>query len=960
MKKNETHFAAEYKKLNPAQREAVDSIEGPVMVVAGPGTGKTQGLSMRVGNILKRTDTAPESILALSFTEAGAHNLRKRLVALIGQAGYRVRISTFHGFCNEVIQRFSAYFPRIIGDTNANIIDKIDILEYVIAKNKLAKLKPFANPYHYVRDIENRISKLKRENIDPHRFEKLARQESEKNHERNAEFLLVYRAYEDELCKRKLYDYDDMIMEVLRECRSNPELLASLQEEIQYILADEHQDANAGQNELLTLLMSYHQNPNIFVVGDEMQAIFRFQGASLENFAGFRRTYPSARVIVLKENYRSVPSIVNAALTLALGKELVATRTKTPGVKGSQTNGVRVVIFDTSEAELYFLRKDIEGLIASGVDPGEIAVLYRDNKDVLPVVRVFEKGDVPFLIESDQDILEDTDIRKLIFILRAVEHIEDVTLFAEAMHVDFLNVPSQDVYRFLREKKRSPGIQSLVSDFSRWHKLSRNKGLVELFEIITRESGFLSHVVSLSDSVIKLEKLSALFEELKTLTENHRHYALSDFIRYLDLLETHNVLLKRDTRPGLIIGVHLSTAHRSKGQEYDYVYIIGAVDGHWGGRRIYDKLSFSFLDGQAKLAGDKDEEEEKRLFYVALTRAREQVTVTYSRKRSDGRENLPSRFIDEMGELGGKAAKLDTGEREKASLEDPIARYQERKNFGPKASDKEYIKELFDNQSLSVTALNNYLRCPWQYFYVNLLRIPTAIMSHQLYGTAVHASLHELFEGLKNGKCTDKKSFLKMFELALKREPLSEHEFELALKRGKQALGGYFDTYKNTWKSNVLTEFGIKGVEVGGVKLSGRLDKIEFLDLSTSSRRVVSGAVNVVDYKTGKPKSRNDIEGNTKSSDGNIKRQLVFYKLLLNRYADRRYKMQSGEIDFVEPNERGYYKKYKFEISNVEVSKLEDTIKRVGKEIRSLSFFDKRCGDSKCEWCKLRVMMRQQ
>jgi len=928
-----------YKKLNLAQREAVDAIEGPVMVVAGPGTGKTQVLAMRVGNILRRTDTAPESILALSFTEAAAHNLRSRLVSLIGPTAYRVRISTFHGFCNEVIERFASYFPRIIGATNANIIDKIDILERIIEKNKLSKLKPFASPYHYVRDIENRISKLKRENIDPDKLEQLITGEREKDVERNHEFLLIYRAYERQLRERKLYDYDDMIMEVLRQMRSEPDLLASLQEEIQFVLADEHQDANTGQNELLTLLMSFHKNPNIFVVGDEWQAIFRFQGASLENFAGFRCTYPEARVVILTHNYRSVPSVIRAASKLANDKHLLATKKE---MMGKENNSVRLAAFDTTEAEMYFLRKDIEGLIANGVDPGEIAVLYRDNKDVLPIVRVFEKSNLPFLIESDQDILEDVDIRKLIAILRAIEHIIDSTLFAHALHADFLNVPSSDIYKFIREGKRSSSVQSLASSFQKWHKFSRNKGLIELFEIIARESGFLSHLVGLPDSVTKLEKLSSLFEELKTLTENHRHYGLSDFIRYLDLLETHNVLLKRDTRPGHSVGVHLSTAHRSKGQEYDYVYIIGTVDGHFGGRKIHDKISFSFLDGE------KDEEEERRLFYVALTRARQGVTITYACKRLDGRENLPSRFVAEL--IPDFIHEIDTKKYEKESLRDPLSRYAERKNFGPKSSDRKYVQELFDNQGLSVTALNNYLRCPWQYFYVNLLRIPTAVLPHQMYGTAVHASLRDLFDILKVGKKIDKMKYLNIFENALRHQPLSEHEFEIALTRGKKALGGYYDTYKKTWPTDVLTEFAIKGVEVGATKLTGKLDKLE---LGEDGR-----SVSVVDYKTGKPKSRNEIEGKTKNSDGDIKRQLVFYKLLLSRFANGRYKMITGEIDFVEPNERGYYKKEKFEIAPEEIKKLESTIERVGHEIASLSFLNKRCADRQCSWCALRDMMK--
>src|SRR3989344_4120023 len=262
-----------YKALNPAQKEAVDNIEGPAMVVAGPGTGKTQVLTLRIANILKRTDANPDSILALTFTESVAHNLRTRLVEIMGTVGYRIAIFTFHGFCNDVIRRFAPHFPGIVGYAHANLIDQILILEEIIARSRLTKLKPFGNPYFYVRDVVSTIGKLKRENIDPNKLEKLIRKEPKERRERNKEFLYLYREYEKLLRARGYYDYDDMVMEVIRVLGADKELLSSLQEQYQYVLADEHQDANAGQNELLKLLMSFHQSPNIFVVGDEKQAI---------------------------------------------------------------------------------------------------------------------------------------------------------------------------------------------------------------------------------------------------------------------------------------------------------------------------------------------------------------------------------------------------------------------------------------------------------------------------------------------------------------------------------------------------------------------------------------------------------------------------------------------------------------------------------------------------------------
>ncbi|MEK7535425.1 MAG: ATP-dependent DNA helicase [Patescibacteria group bacterium] len=932
-------FQKQYKKLNPAQRLAVDSIEGPVMVVAGPGTGKTQVLTLRIANILKLTDASPDSILALTFTESATYNLRTRLVQIVGAAGYRVGIFTFHSFCNDVIRRYSPHFPRIVGYSHANIIDQILILEEIIKRSKLNKLKPFGNPYFYVRDIISTIGKLKRENIDPDKLEKLVKREPKERSERNKEFIFLYREYQKSLRQKGYYDYDDMIMEVIAVLKKDKELLLRLQEEFQYVLADEHQDANAGQNELLELLMSFHKNPNIFVVGDEKQAIFRFQGASLENFKGFKKAFPGAQVIALTHNYRSRTLLIDAANKLLPGK-LVSGRTQTPGNPrlpgvGNQLPGVRITSFATLEQELEFILHDIERHVKEGISAGEIAVLYRDNRDALPLVRILEKGDVPFMIESDQDILEDNDIRKLINLLQAIESVSSKEKLSDALHIDFLNVESSEIYKFLREGISTPRIRYLTARVSAWHKMSKNKSLIECFEIIVRESGFLSHILGLPDAVEKMGKLNSLFDELKILLGNHPKYSLTDFLKYIDLLTDHNVLVKGSASPAKSGGrsvVHLMTAHKAKGQEFDIVYIVGAIDGHWGGRRIANRLAFEFL------GADSDTEDERRLFYVALTRAKDELVITYANSRSDGKSALPSRFLTELDISLSKSPKATSPEGY-ALRAPPGKQFAPRVQTGVSISDKTYLNNLFTEQGLSVSALGNYLECPWKYFYVNLLRVPTALESYHMYGIAIHAALKDLF-----ARDLDRKGLLSNFTRHISEQPLGKIEIARALKRGQKVLGGYYDTYYKTWNKNVLTELAIKGVLLGETKLTGRLDKLELID--------PHGNVSVIDYKTGKPKSRNEI---VKSG---YLRQLTFYKILLDRFANGRYKMTSGEIDFVEPNERGYYKKEKFEIESDAVEELEKEIARISSEIKSLKFWREHCEDPKCPWCALHKMMK--
>ncbi|MFM2357453.1 MAG: hypothetical protein RJA61_190, partial [Candidatus Parcubacteria bacterium] len=341
-------FDSAYKTLNKAQKQAVDTIEGPVMVVAGPGTGKTQILTLRIANILLKTDTAPENILALTFTESGVLSMRKRLSRIIGTVAYRVSINTFHGFANEIIQNNPEEFPHIIGSRSTTDIEQIGIVEKILQENDFEFLKPYGDQNYFVKPILSGINDLKREGIDTENFKGLIKKaqdefvsivdlyhekgahkgkmkgvykDLEKVISKNKELSKIYDIYESSLRKAKLYDYNDMIMEVLRALRSNEDLLLRLQEQHQYILVDEHQDTNNAQNKILELLASHFApRPNLFVVGDEKQAIFRFQGASLENFLYFKKLYPETVLISLVENYRSTQSILDGAHSMLPGE----------------------------------------------------------------------------------------------------------------------------------------------------------------------------------------------------------------------------------------------------------------------------------------------------------------------------------------------------------------------------------------------------------------------------------------------------------------------------------------------------------------------------------------------------------------------------------------------------------------------------------------------------------------
>lgn len=999
-------FEIQYKRLNKAQKEAVDTIEGPVMVAAGPGTGKTQILALRIANILLKTDVKPENILAITFTESGVFSMRKRLRSIIGNQAYRVAINTFHGFCNEIIKNHPEDFPTIIGSVNITEVDQIRVLEEVFSELSLDKLTTFNDPFYYLKSAKSAIGQLKQEGISPDRLaSELTKQEKAfseipdlystkkgyegklktkyqdelKRLEKNKELVLVYRAYEAKMREYKYYDFTDMIMQTLDALRQDQDLLLSLQETYQYLLVDEHQDTNNAQNGVLELLASFYDQPNLFVVGDEKQAIFRFQGASLENFLYFQHKYPKAKFIVLEDNYRSSQTILDSAHSLLSGNK------KLQAKAGHQEEKIQVYELSTQTVEDYFVAKNISEKIALGVKPEEIAIIYRENRDAFSIAKMLEKMGVPATIESNQDLLADSDIKKLIKVLRAVDQFGDSNAFIESLHIDWLGIEPLDVFKFTQAvaqakanaydaaKHRHFLDQAGIGDVDQinaWYeKLAKFKTLAAgeevalVFETIVRESGLLAAILAQDDNVEKIDKINALFDEVQTLIEKKRDAQLSDFMDYLEMLDKHEIKLKKNNegvRPGR---VRLMTAHGSKGLEFDYVYLVYVNDRHWGNKNHRDLISLPsqiFSLTGCNFAEADENDDERRLFYVSLTRAKQGVIISYARQDKNLKEMLPSMFLAELDKTFWDLVPTDTYEAD--YVKNVGLRYAPSQTKGVNLKDQKFIKELFLTRGFAVTHLNNYLTCPWKYFYMNLLHLPKAKELHLMYGTAVHAALCDFFNQFKEETDPSKEFLLAAYERNLALQPISADDFVQCKKRGEEALSGYYDSYHGTWRTNVLTEFDIKGIMLTDeVVLTGKLDKLEFLD--------DSGRVNVVDYKTGKPKSRGKIEGggmpSTGSTDNNggneseggIKRQLAFYHLLLNKYDNGKYQMVSGDIDFVEPNQSGKYKKESFVVSPTEVTDLETLIKRVADEIINLKFWDKRCSDPQCEFCALREML---
>jgi len=961
-----TPFQKAYSSLNDLQKKAVATIDGPVMVMAGPGTGKTQVLTVRIANILAKTDTDPSAILALTFTESATKEMRARLIDLVGHDGYYVKVTTFHSFCNDIIAENPERFSRPAGLVAATDLEKIEIITKILEDGSFLLLKPINNPALYLRDIISSLSDLKREGITVKKFAKLihtlsedfaaekdglgktAFAEKEKLVSKNIDLLAIYKKYQAELVRLGRFDYEDMINWVVEAFETDEEFLLSYQEKFQYLLVDEYQDTNSAQNRLLFALAGFWgENANLFVVGDPAQSIFRFQGASQENTQQFEKTFPNTVKITLDQNYRSTPIILSSAAALIADSPLNHNVTHVP-------KPVRVAKFNSSVFEDEFLSSSIKDKIKNGVSPSDIAVIVKENKDLDHLVSLFKQKGIPYRLEGGTNILTTPLISQFLKILRVVTSLpgpsDDLDLFTVFNYPYFHHQPLA-VLKLARrahtlrlslvdllgsaDPALDPKVKAAFDLFVSWGQDASSLTLSESFQKIFQESGLMDYILKLPQPITELNRFSTLYEDVKNQLAADPALDLPGYVKNLDLMQAHGVKLPESTLVSDKEAVTLTTAHKAKGLEWLIVYVYRFADTHWGNKtnRQMIKLPAGIILSDLSKA-DKNADE-RRLFYVALTRAKQEVYLSGATTYTQSTKMIfPAMFLSDLPERHLKKIKTEKYEKNAsqvlADLLYPAA---------PTVHDgeEEYLRELIANFKLSPTALNTYLQCHYKFKLDNLYRIPRAKAPAMCFGTAVHVALEHLYRRLnKTRQPTPQKAFLSDFEAALKREVLSESELKDRLAHGRKILSAYYDHYRNEFKPALFIEknFGLSltsQILLDDIPLSGKSDRVDLLSKKDKT-------VRFVDYKTGAPKTRGVLEKEAAGPDGNYKRQLIFYNLLAQLDRSFDYRVGETELDFIEPDKSGISHRERFAITPAEVEELKQTIRQSAKEIRAFNF----------------------
>src|SRR5687767_11725756 len=707
-------FEEKLNELNPQQRCAVECIEGPVMVIAGPGTGKTEILSLRIGYILKETDTPAGSILCLTYTDAASTEMRQRLIDYIGPDAYRIHVSTFHSFCNMVIQENPSIFLQARELEPISEIDRFKLLQQLIDSfppdHKLKKFK--GQTYSDWKRLDDLFTTMKKENWSPQYMqgqiiEYIQRQRQSEDFvykRRSGEYqkgdfkvkdfqtkvldrmetLLAavdeYETYNNLLAEQGKYDFDDMLLWVNRAFSTHADLLADYQERFLYFLVDEFQDTNGIQMDVLRQLIEHEwmDRPNVFVVGDDDQAIFRFQGANIENLIQFHERY-QPQVIVLEENYRSAQRILDASRLVmnkvdnSLMKTLFQQTKKliAAGKYATEKFCVTIQSLPTLGYENAHIFSELKKWHEEG-SADSTAVLYSRHESGRELAQALRGAGIPFQTVKSSDALAQPVIMHVLDILQCIHQLSDGAdnddgLLYRILHLQYLEPRTMDLQRLILSYTSKPytdpstlymwmSNKEKMADLSlsdpEWmHKMHKlidesiveyhSRTLLSFVEWVFHRFGVMAWVLEQPERLNHLYTIKTFYNFIEGQSAGKTSFRVPSLLEICQLMETYNLSLPVHEIATTQKGIYLSTLHGAKGLEYDNVIIKNLTENEWEKKRPPSQ-SFSYPDNLVRRDSlsslidsgtDVKDEDRRRLLYVGMTRAKKKLYMTYAKAK---------------------------------------------------------------------------------------------------------------------------------------------------------------------------------------------------------------------------------------------------------------------------------------------------------------------------------------
>lgn len=927
------------KGLNARQWEAVGHARGPLLIIAGAGTGKTTVITRRIAWLIEQKLAKPGEILALTFTDKAANEMEERVDQLVPYGYIDVAISTFHAFGDRVLRDHALDLGLRPDYRVLSLADQLIFFQEHIFEFPLKHYKSLGDPIKHVEALIKVISRAKDEDIEPEEFVRWGQKakegkggQSRGEITKQLEVARVYAKYQQLKLKHGLVDFGDQVNLVLKLFRADPAIVKEYQKRYKYILVDEFQDTNYAQFELLKLLAG--KSANLTVVGDDDQSIYKFRGAAISNILGFQKVYPKARKIVLTDNYRSTQLILDSAHRLIrfndperlevkakIDKRLVA-------VSGEAGRRVEHKHFDRVTSEADWVAKTIKDKYDNQeFKLNDFAILVRSNRDAEPFRQSLDLLGIPHQFSGGGGLYAFPAVKLAVSFLRVIGDLADsASLYelalSELYRLDPLdlqkintfagrrNLTLHHVFSHLEESKVESSVfevlgdlkedtlkiaKKIMEDIRFYLEYAKRRTTGEVLYQFIKRSGYLSNLTreASAGSEQKLKNLAKFFEQVREFKEIAAVDRVAEFVKYLNVLKEAGDDPESSQPDRDVDAVNIMTIHKAKGLEFGAVFLAALVAEKFPtrARRQPIELPLGLLK-EAVPIGDTNLPEERRLFYVGMTRAKRELYLTSAVDYGGKRERKVSQFVLEA---------LDLPRADSAALKRSPAAQIELFAGAPPVILQERPRDKDEIIKLSHYQIDDYLTCPLKYKYIHLVKVPLLPNQQIIYGAALHRAVQAYYTAKKERHKFSEKQLLSAFAANWSSEGfISRQHEEQRFQAGRAALRRFYKADRKRGRSPKFVEKEFTLVE-GKVQIKGRIDLVE----EEVRTKGLEKKTYIVDFKSTEVSDQDKAQEKVKKS-----LQLAIYAIAWQRLykklpdAVELYFLDSGIVGSLKPAEK--------------------------------------------------------